>query len=176
MRQMFAARARKVTTTAVAAVVMSTGLPAVTTTPANAALIHFFIQNIATADCLDQHFDPNAAPTTTVYSWPNPCHYLGNQQWRFVSVGGNDYKVVNQRSEWCLSQPAWNGRVYAEICVSPTPAKQKWGPSPVEPGANFLVNRNTSQCLQQEGNPDVYGRNCDPTNNSQLWQWRERPA
>jgi len=130
------------------------------------------IQNIGTADCLDQHYDASSQPTTTVYVWPDPCHFVGNQQWTFEFVGGGNYRVINARSGWCLSAPNGAGsRVYTEFCVSPLPSKQKWAPVLNSFGSNLLVNALSGQCLRQSG-ADAYVAACNENTTTQRWYWR----
>ena len=149
-----------------AAVLMS---PAV---PAGAAADTVTIRNIETGDCLDQHYNANNAPTTTVYSWPDPCHDFGNQEWFFFRVDGNASLVVNERSGWCLSAPNGAGsRVYAEVCVaSPIPNKQIWTATLTSFGSRILVNRLTGQCLRQGPGADVYVARCNSGVATQRWQ------
>lgn len=130
------------------------------------------IQNIGTADCLDQHYNASNQPTTTVYVWPNPCHFVGNQQWTFQFVGGgNNYRVINARSGWCLSAPNGAGsRVFTEVCVSPLPNKQKWTAVLNSFGSNLLINALSGQCLRQSG-ADAYVAVCNENTTTQRWSW-----
>jgi hypothetical protein len=129
------------------------------------------IQNAITGDCLDQHYNASNQPTITVYAWPDPCHFVGNQQWNWVNVGGNSYRAVNVRSGWCLSAPNGAGsRVHTEYCVTPLPNKQKWTPYLTPYGTNILVNALSGQCLRQSG-ADVYVAACNQDAGSQRWFW-----
>jgi hypothetical protein len=138
-----------------------------------------FIQNALTKGCLDQHYA--AGPTTTVYAWPE-CHYQGNQQWGFMPVRGNPYRVrvVNHRGGWCLSQPNPGfTRVFAEMCVDPVPNKQIWTASPTPWGYNLLVNAFTGACMGVFPGNEVFGTLC-PTDASSIdprteWHWQPQP-
>lgn len=149
-----------------AATLLSPAAPAMAAAPVT-------IQNIGTADCLDQHYNAGNQPTTTVFVWPDPCHFVGNQQWTFQFVGGvNDYRVINARSGWCLSAPNGAGsRVFTEFCVSPLPNKQRWTPVLNSFGSNLLVNALSGQCLRQSG-ADAYVAACNENTTTQRWSWR----
>jgi ricin-type beta-trefoil lectin protein len=150
-----------------AATLLSPAAPAMAAPPVT-------IQNIGTADCLDQHYDAAGQPTTTVYVWPDPCHFVGNQQWTFDFIGGsgNSYRLINARSGWCLSAPNGAGsRVFTEFCAASVPAKQKWTPVLNSFGSNLLVNALSGQCLRQSG-ADAYVAGCDENTTTQRWSWR----
>ncbi|MFG2004784.1 RICIN domain-containing protein [Spirillospora sp. NPDC048911] len=163
---------------AVVVVVAGTGGTAAATPSAKAAPLPVFIQNFSLFQCLDQHFDAAGQPTVLVFGWPRPCHWQGNQQWRFYPDPryNNAYKIVNERRGWCLSHAGGrDGRVYAELCVDHL--KQIWVPR-VWPstGRNRLQNLWTNQCLALNADIDVFGFDCDERYWTQHWSWNTIPV
>jgi hypothetical protein len=155
-------------------------------TPAAAVSDPVVIQNAKTYRCVDHHYAPG--PTTTVYSWP--CHYEnnppGNQQWGLVWIGNTGtFRIINHRSNWCLSEPnADFGRIYAEVCDSSLPAKQKWRQAATPAGYGTLKNEFTQRCMSETGSPtmghgELWGADCTyvagSINTRGQWHWQPRP-
>lgn len=159
--------------------IVSFGSPAAAAAAAPALFIRSELNNY----CLDQHYNDQGQPTTTVFAYFGPCHYAGNQQWEFVPMGGNSYRVVNSRSGWCLSAPnGHSSRVFAEYCVNAF--KQIWTPVLTSFGTNQLINEgardgnpNHRYCmkvvLQGPGIPfpEVWMSRCNANNVEQRWYW-----
>ncbi|MDP9793916.1 hypothetical protein J2S43_002428 [Catenuloplanes nepalensis] len=146
---------RRKTVVALAAVLLglvAAVMPAGAST-ATASSTAVSIRNAASEDCLRQLYGRTNQPTTTVWA-VDACTYAGEQLWRFEFVGGDTYRVVNNRTGWCLSAPNGPGsEVFAEYCVSPLPDKQKWTPVWTAYGDNVLISVLSGECMSQE--PDL---------------------
>ncbi|WP_143175158.1 RICIN domain-containing protein [Cryptosporangium aurantiacum] len=159
-----------------AAILASTACVLAVASPATAAPALAIHSYQASRACLEQYFNGNQA-TTQVMVAP-PCTY-SNARWRFEGVGGNTYRVVNNRWDdsglWCLSAPnGVDSFVFAELCVSPLPDKQKWTPIRAR-DANQLVNELSRQCLTYYYTSSAIVETCrTPTDygyEAQEWYW-----
>jgi hypothetical protein len=163
-----------------ACTLLSAGAVATLTAPAAAAggVVQQTIRSSYNYNCLDQHFDANGEPTTTVWMWPD-CHNGFNQRWWISPIRGtNTFTIVNVSSGWCLSAPENSGsKVFAEVCVRGA-AKQTWGTSVTVYGHNVLaVQRPGASCMYMHTNtelrvvPNKIPKECHGELSTYNWYW-----
>lgn len=161
-----------------ALVLVSAGAVVSFGSPASAASA-YFIRSELNNYCLDQHYNDAGQPTVTIFAWYGPCHQYGNQQWEFVHLGNNIFRIKNSRSGWCLSAPNGQGsQVFAEYCNDMP--KQKWEASLNATGTNRLRNQLSQYCMEvippgtgfPNPFPEVWVYRCSNSNPvAQRWYW-----